>query len=101
MNRCRITVLKRTYFEELSQTYAPFISAPCEILKEGDIFYTGGPFGDDIPEGFCHHAWDAIQKQAAILACGGQLYGSNQQIACCNDGVRPVFFKLEAVSEPD
>lgn len=70
----------------------------CPFMKEGDIFITGGVFGNECPEGFCPMAWQAICIQASTLADGGKVYGVDDvHIACCNDGVRPVVFKLEMI----
>ena len=57
-------------------------------------------------EGFCDEAWKAIYQYAFALAHGaGQdvfYYGDwmpGVAICCCNDGLRPVLFKLEATDE--
>jgi uncharacterized repeat protein (TIGR04076 family) len=36
---------------------------------------------------------------ACTLAGGGKVFGEDFNIACCNDGIRPVILKLEAVDE--
>ena len=53
MGKCKITVLRTLYFKDLADAYPPHEKGPCEQLKEGDVFYTSGPFGVDMPEGFC------------------------------------------------
>ena len=60
---------------------------------------SGGLFGNSMPTGFCEYAWQAIQNLACTLAGGGKVFGANFNIACCNDGIRPVIFRLEAVEE--
>ncbi len=103
MKRCKITVLKREFNQDLADKYIPFPDfGPCELMKEGDVFYTGGPFGNEMPEGFCAMAWQAINLQATTLAGGGKVFGQDLvHIACCNDGVRPVIFKLEAYEDKE
>jgi uncharacterized repeat protein (TIGR04076 family) len=36
---------------------------------------------------------------ASTLAGGGKVFGMDYNIACCNDGIRPVILKLEAIDE--
>ena len=90
----QITVLRRLALDDLSERYIGTRLGPCQSFAEGDVFYTQGY---DKPEGFCSAAWDAIGKLAAVLAMGGLAYGRKANVACCNDGVRPVIFLLEAV----
>lgn len=97
--RCKITVLKCHFDKELAEKYikSPDFS-PCPFMKEGDEFITTGVFGNEMPEGFCPMAWQAIVVQSSMLAGGGKVYGVDDvHIACCNDGVRPVVFKLERI----
>jgi len=58
------------------------------------------------PEGFCDKAWKAIYQYAFALASGGETfyygYWINEPgvaISCCNDGLRPVIFKIERTDE--
>ena len=96
MRKCKITVLRKLFYKDLSDEYVKFPFGPCDQLNEGDVFYTGGLFGADMPAGFCAAAWDAIAKQATVLAFGGKAYGFDERhVMCCNDGVRPVIFLLE------
>ncbi len=101
MKKCKITVLKRMFNEDLRREYIKFDDfGPCPFMKEGDVFITGGVFGNECPEGFCPMAWQAICVQASTLAGGGKVYGVDDvHIACCNDGVRPVVFKLEMIED--
>lgn len=47
-------------------------------------------------------AWQAICLQATTLAGGGLVFDHDAvHIACCNDGVRPVIFKLEAYEDDE
>ena len=49
MKRCRITVLKRHFDEELAKEYGSKGIGKCPMLKEGQIFYADYAK----PEGFC------------------------------------------------
>ena len=60
------------------------------------------------PEGFCDEAWKAVYQYAFALAHGAGeglfYYGDwirkpGVAICSCNDGLRPVIFKLEATDE--
>lgn len=103
MKKCKITVLKREFYPELAREYIHFPEFnACEMMKEGDIFLTSGPFGNECPKGFCAMAWQAICLQATTLAGGGKVFGYDLvHIACCNDGVRPVIFRLEAFEDDE
>ena len=48
MKKCKITVLKTALFEELRDEYFPSDFGVCPILKEGEVFITGGMFGNSI-----------------------------------------------------
>lgn len=103
MKRIKITVLRRTLNEELVKEYGVDNLGICTALKEGQVFYTG--LGK--PDGFCDGAWHAIYPYVFALANGAKSFWFNDSwvrnerlaIACCNDGLRPVFFKLEATDE--
>ena len=103
MKKCKITVLKREFYKELASEYIPIPDfGPCHMMKEGDVFITGGPFGSQIPTGFFDMPWQSICLQAVTLAGGGKVFGHDDvHIACCNDGVRPVIFRLEAYEDDE
>ncbi len=102
MKKVKITVLKTTFEEDLVKEYGmPGLKA-CSALKEGQVFYAG--LGK--PDGFCDGAWRAIHQYVFALANGAQQFYFNDwvrqpgvAITCCNDGLRPVFFKLESTDE--
>ena len=97
MKKCKITVLKKELYEDLIAEYINYPDwGPCPVLDVGDVFYTSGMFGNEMPEGFCHNAWTAIEKHCMILAADGKVFGIDDcHIVCCPDGVRPVIFKIE------
>jgi len=99
MTKCKITIIKRMLIEEIRDEYAPDFKE-CPRLKEGEVYITGGKFGNEKPEGFCEYAWWAVSNIAGTLAGGGKVFGGEDfNIACCNDGIRPVIMKLEAIED--
>ena len=70
MKKVKITVLRATFNEDLALEYGMPGLKPCSVMKQGQVFYAAHAK----PNGFCDGA-------------------------CCNDGLRPVFFKLEATDE--
>lgn len=104
MKNVKITVLKTTFDRELADEYGVEGLPTCPIHKVGEVFYAAHAK----PEGFCDEAWKAIYQFAFALAHGAEnglfYYGDwirkpGTAICCCNDGLRPVIFKLEATDE--
>lgn len=104
MNKVKITVLKTTFDEQLAEEYGVKGLTACPMLKEGQVFYADYAK----PEGFCDEAWKAIYQYVFALAhgAGNELfyYGDwirkkGVAICSCNDGIRPVIFKLEATDQ--
>lgn len=104
MKKVRITVLKTTFDKELAAEYGAEGLKACPMLKEGQVFYADYAK----PEGFCDEAWKAIYQYAFALSHGADgdvfYYGDwirkpGVAICSCNDGLRPVIFKLEATDE--
>lgn len=106
MNKCRITVLKKHFDQELAEQYGAEGLAACPMLNTGDVFYADYA----CPAGFCNEAWKAIYQYVFALAHGagrdGTLfyYGDwirkpGVAICSCNDGLRPVIFKIERTEE--
>lgn len=102
MNKCKITVIKKTFDEVLAKEYGAEGLTACPMLRENDVFYADY----SCPEGFCAEAWKAIYQYVFALAHGSgkdnQLfyYGDwirkpGVAICSCNDGLRPVIFKIE------
>ena len=55
---------------------------------------------------FCAEAWDAISRYVYAALQGGAIMrgwtnDEKVMIACCNDGTRPVIFKLERIDIPE
>lgn len=105
MNKVKITVLKRTLDEELAREYGVEGLKACPMLRTGQVFYADYAK----PDGLCDEAWKAIYQYVFALAHGAGrdtfYYGDwirtpGVAICSCNDGLRPVIFKLEATEEP-
>lgn len=105
MHKCKITVLQRTYDQELANEYlADPNFGPCEILKEGQEFILDRDGFWRMPEGFCAEAWDAISRYIYVQISGGTVlenwFNSDKiAVACCSDPVRKVVFKLERLDD--
>ena len=103
MRKVRITVLKTTLDKELAEEYGVPGLSTCPFHKPGQVFYADYAK----PKGLCDEAWKAIYQYVFALAHGvdGPFYYSDWirekgvAICSCNDGLRPVIFKLEATDE--
>lgn len=104
MNKVKITVLKTTLDEELAREYGAEGLKVCPMLREGQVFYADYAK----PDGLCDEAWKAIYQYVFAPAHGAGketfYYGDwirkpGVAICSCNDGLRPVIFKLEATEE--
>lgn len=103
MKKVKITVLKKTFDEELAKEYGADGLGACPMLKTGQVFYADYAK----PEGFCDEAWKAIYQYVFALAhgvddvfyFGDWIKKPGIAICSCNDGLRPVIFKLEATDE--
>lgn len=105
MKLVKITVLKTTFDAELADEYGVEGLTSCRMLKPGQVFYADYAK----PEGLCDEAWKAIYQYVFALAHGAEgglfYYGDwirkpGVAIVSCNDGLRPVIFKLEATEQP-
>ena len=77
MKKVKITVLRTMFNEDLAAEYGTEGLAACPFHREGQVFYADYAK----PEGLCDEAWKAI--------------------CSCNDGLRPVIFKLETTQEEE
>ena len=111
-HECKITVLETTVFPELQEKHlANPKSGPCPFFKPGDTFLLKRtPERDDfyhmLNGKFCSEAWDAISRYVYTALQGGSImHGWTNDdrvlIACCNDGTRPVIFKIERIDYPE
>ena len=101
MTPVKITVIKRILNEDLLAEYGSQGLGICTDHAEGQIFYSNGW---QKPDGLCDNAWKSMQEYVITLAHGGRdFYGDwlnnpNIAVISCNDGLRPVIFRLEATS---
>ncbi len=86
---CRVTVLKRSVQQEFSDRYRNGQVKQCDVFKDGQEFTVTQPWS--APEGFCQWAWADIRTYIMANFHGGEL----PMVACCTDGFRPVFFRIE------
>ena len=100
------------------------VSAPLRSVLNGDPLDLQHPFfnvGDEFilkrtPQQddfyhlmngkFCGEAWDAISRYVYTALQGGSIMkgwtnDDRMMIACCNDGTRPVIFKIERIDIPE
>lgn len=123
-HKVRVIVIKKNLDSELQKEFcADPLSGVCPCYNVGDVFIferygdrddywhcglntlkatKGNPDlvagGPKIP--FCSEAWDAISRYIYTGLQGGSIMRGwmereNEMIACCNDGTRPVVFKIE------
>ena len=93
----KITVIKKLGTKELWGDDAPETDAEdiCPRFKVGEVFMTDGL---QMPKGWtCSWAWHDIFKEVMHLSLGGEFFAKpgNVIYACCTDGMRPVFYKIE------
>ena len=123
-HKVKLTVIDKKLFPELQQQYcADPNSGVCPCYNVGDefIFEPAGDQGifwhmgqntlrktsadpDTVAGGpkmpHCSEAWDAISRYIYAGTQGGSIMKGwmnreNIMITCCNDGTRPVIFKIE------
>ena len=102
MKKCKITILKTHFDEELAKEYGCKGLSKCPFHTVGQVFYADYAK----PEGLCDEAWKAIYQYVFALAHGSEVfyYGDwidkpGVAICSCNDGLRPVIFKIERTDE--
>ena len=104
MKKVKITVLKTTFDKDLAAEYGADGLTACPMHTAGQVFYADYAK----PDGLCDEAWKAIYQYVFALAHGAGddvfYFGDwiktpGVAICSCNDGLRPVIFKLEATDE--
>ena len=101
MKRCRITVMRKAFYPDLSERYENPISHACD-LSEGQVFISED---GQKPQGLCDSAWESMALFVQELANGGGNFfdgwmkNKHSAMISCNDGFRPVSFLLETIEE--
>ena len=101
MKKCRITVMRKVHYADLSEQYENPIQHACD-MEEGQVFIANGW---EKPEGFCQSAWDTLSPFVLALSHGGGdfydgwMKNKKSAMLSCNDGFRPVSFYVEALEE--
>ncbi|MEC4293939.1 TIGR04076 family protein [Adlercreutzia shanghongiae] len=113
---CKVTVLETKVFPELQARFlADPQSGPCPCFEAGQEYvFRREPgaddfwkFGRDLNPAFpCAEAWDCISRYIYSALQGGSIMhgwtnDERMMIACCNDGTRPVVFKVERIDIPE
>lgn len=97
MEKVKITVMRRTTYDDLIEKYENPIEHACEMVI-GQVFVSEN---GEKPDGLCSEAWSCMRKFAVELAEGGGdffdgwMKNEKSAMISCNDGFRPVSFLLE------
>ena len=103
MASVKITVVRKLSTDEIYGDRNPGCSSSsepvCPLFEEGQEFMADI---ERMPEGFCPGAWTDIFRFVCGLQAGANYSWVNEPgkvLACCNDGFRPVIFRLERIEE--
>jgi uncharacterized repeat protein (TIGR04076 family) len=101
MARVRITVVKRLNRDVIHADSQPGCSCKgppmCPLFREGQEFVTDMK---SAPAGFCPGAYADLFRHITGLEAGADYPWMNEKgvvLAACNDGFRPVMFRLERI----
>ena len=101
MKKCKITVIRKAAYADLSERYENPIEHTCDV-EEGQVFYS---VQGEQPQGLCDSAWGSMRPFVEELANGGGNFYDGwmknpySAMISCNDGFRPVSFYIETVEE--
>lgn len=102
MGKIKISVIKRFSPEDVFgheyKTPNDRKVEKCSVFEEGQEWISEN---GEMPEGFCGWAWIDLARSMHVLQCGGNYTGwaeDGKIYNACSDGVRPVCFKLERIS---
>ena len=105
-HKCKITVLRREVFKDLQEQYlADPKAGKCNFFEDGQEWIVEKmDFHYMLNGKFCAEAWDCISRYVYTALQGGSIMNgwTNDEkimIASCNDGTRPVIFKIERIDE--
>ncbi len=105
-HKCKSAVLRKECYRDLQEEYlADPNSGVCPMFEVGQEFILErngerDDFWHMLDGKFCSEAWDAISRYVYTALQGGSIMkgwtnDEKMMIACCNDGTRPVIFKIE------
>lgn len=105
-HKCKVTVIDKKCYADLQERYlADPKSGECRFYNVGDEFIFTRYEDEDtfwtMGKGSqCSEAWDCISRYIYTALQGGSVMRNwtndeRMMIACCNDGTRPVIFKIE------
>ncbi|MCQ2419380.1 MAG: TIGR04076 family protein [Clostridia bacterium] len=101
MKKVKITVMRRTQYDDLMKEYENPIEHTCD-LKLGQSFMSENA---ECPQGFCDSAWGILSPFVRELAEGGGdfydgwMKNKHSAMLSCNDGFRPVSFYVETAED--
>ena len=101
METCKITVIRKAAYPDLSAKYENPIEHACD-LQEGQVFISQN---GEKPQGLCDSAWGSMSYFVTELAKGngnffdGWMKDPYSAMISCNDGFRPVSFYIERIKE--
>ena len=106
MAKVKITVIKKECYTDIQQEYlAKPQAGPCPWFELGQEFIVEQRDFTHLMNGqFCSEAWDCISRYVYAALQGGSIMSGwtkddRMMIACCNDGTRPVIFKIERIED--
>lgn len=105
-HKCRVEVIDKKLFADYQEKYlADPKSGVCPFYEVGDVTVFERYGGEDTfwraaKGAHCAEAWDCISRYIYTALQGGSIMrgwtsDERMMIACCNDGTRPVIFKIE------
>lgn len=101
MKRVKITIIRKAYYQDLSERYEKNRTHSCPY-SEGDEWIS---LDGAMPEGFCASAWSNLQPYVLSLSSGGGYFFDDwmqnpySAVISCNDGIRPASFLLETMED--
>ena len=101
MFACKITVIRKASYPDLSEKYENPIEHACD-LQVGQVFISQN---GEKPQGLCDSAWESMLYFVTELAKGngnffdGWMKDPYSAMISCNDGFRPVSFYIEKIKE--
>lgn len=107
-HKCKLTVLRKEAYRDLQEQYlSDSLPGTCPFYEVGQsfLFERYGSRDDFWTMGNgtqCSEAWDSISRYIYAALQGGSIMrhwtkDERVMIACCNDGTRPVIFKIERI----